>query len=204
MTLQQIIDLAAASEVKNVSVQQNITAMLGFINIGMIELYDRFPLKTEEYIFERVLSTDMYSLPSDTMRLVSAYGSIIKDNKIMLSELPINEENSIYSINQVSWNQIQLSNGIAHGEVSIVYVAAPVIYTEADLGSPIDLPPQFINALLTFIGYKGNDRVDDGLNKEDSLMYQRFEAACHRLKMSGSYTSDDVSMDRRIETRGFK
>lgn len=204
MTIQDIINLAAASEVKNIKVREDIEAMLGYINLGMIELYDRFPLKTEEFLFERDLVTSIYTLPADTLRLVSGYGPTVVNNKIELAELPINEENSVYSINQISWSQIQVSNGIAEGEVSLIYIAAPVMYTEADLTSDIALPPQFINALLAFIGYKGNDSVDDGLNKEDSLMYQRFEAACNRLKMTGSYTSDDVSMDRRIETRGFK
>lgn len=203
MTIEEVIELARQGELQSLSVKDKTDAILGYINLGMLALYDRFPLKTEEYIFERTLLTDIYDLPPDNLRIVSAYGTIIKDNKPMLAELAINEENNPYSINAISWDKIQVSNGITTGAVSLVYVASPRTYTVDDLADTIDLPPQFIEALLHFIGYRAHGAVTGKAQDEYNVHWQRFENKCKELLSQGRYTSDDVAMTERLNSRGF-
>lgn len=203
MLIQDVINLAKNGELRNLALKDDVEAVLGYINLGMVEMYKRFPLNVDELIIPHVVGAPVYTMPDNYMWVVSAYGSIIKDNVIELSELAINEEDNEYSVNTVSWNQVQLSSGIATGDVSIVYVAAPTVYTEEDLGSHIGLPPQMIEPLLHFVGYRGHGSVDGNIQAEHNTHYQRFEASCKRIKMEGMLSTDDVSMSKRIVDRGF-
>lgn len=203
MVIQDVIDLAASGELRSLALKDDNAAVLGYINLGMVELYKRFPLMTDEYLFDRIIGTDIYTLPADVMWVVSAYGTIIKDNRLELSELGINEEENPYSINTISWNQIQVNHGIAAGSASIIYSAAPPLYSVANLTDAIDLPIQFIEPLLHYVGYRAHGSLDGNIQAENSTHYQRFELSCSRIKTQGMYTSDDMNMDKRIINRGF-
>ena len=48
MTVQQIIDMAKAGELKNLVLDTD--TILAALNLGIIELYKRFPLRVEEAI----------------------------------------------------------------------------------------------------------------------------------------------------------
>ena len=47
MTVRQVIDLARGRELRQLAVKDDITTLLGYYNMGVIELYKRFPLKVE-------------------------------------------------------------------------------------------------------------------------------------------------------------
>ena len=48
MTIRQVIDLAKSSELTGLPVASKDETVLGFINLGVLELYKRFTLKVEE------------------------------------------------------------------------------------------------------------------------------------------------------------
>ena len=50
MTVRQVIELAKASELNGLSTANKDDVVLGFLNMGVLELYKRFTLKVEEYL----------------------------------------------------------------------------------------------------------------------------------------------------------
>ena len=48
MTITQLIDLAKSGKLRNIKVPNETPSILGYINLGLIELYKRFPLRVEE------------------------------------------------------------------------------------------------------------------------------------------------------------
>lgn len=203
MTVQQIIDLARNGELRQVSLKDDTTALLGFLNLGMLELYKRFSLKTEEYIVTLVDGQTTYTLPSDFMWIVAAYGEVPEDSVEDYIEIPVNKEDDPLSINTISWNKVQIPTVTTGAYISIIYVASPVTYTDADLAQEIDLPPQMYDAMLDYIAYRGMSSIDTTVQNEDSLLYQRFEATCNKILSKGMFNSDDAFMSNRVIDRGF-
>ena len=184
MTIRQVIDLAKASELTGLPVASKDETVLGFINLGVLELYKRFTLRVEEWI-------------------IAAYGEIGVDSVMQVNVLPVNEEDNPLSINTVGWNKIQIPLSVTGAYVSIIYAATPEHYTVAEDTKIINIPPQMIEALLAYIGWRANSTIDTGVQTEDSVWYRRFEDSCSRLEVKGFINANDMVMTNRLNTRGF-
>ena len=203
MTVRQVIDLAKSSELNGLPIASKDDVVLGFINLGVLELYKRFTLRNEEYIIELVDGVDVYTMPANYMWAIAAYGEVDIRSTETVNQLPINEEDNPLSVNSVGWNKLQVPVSVGGAYISIIYVASPEVYTVADMDVEIDIPPQMTEALLAYVGYKGNSAIDSGVQTEDNAWYARFEASCAKLREYAMVTSDDMYMNKRLSTRGF-
>ena len=201
--------MAKAGELKNLVLDTD--TILAALNLGIIELYKRFPLRVEEAIvtlgnkeYYKMDGTDPdVDMPTDApyMWIVRAYGEVPMDCDVSVNELPINDEDNILSINTVNWCTIQVPASIDNETISLIYVAAPVLLTAVDLNKTLPIPPQLYEALLHYVGYRAHGALDGNIQAENSTHYQRFEASCQRAKESGMYTTDSMEMDRNM--KGF-
>lgn len=203
MTVGQVIDLAKFSELNGLGIASNDVAVIGFLNLGMLELYKRFTLKYEEYLITLDENVSMYTMPSDYMWIVAAYGDLDVRSGDFVNLIPINEEDNPLSINTAGWNKIQIPVNTGGTHISIIYVAKPTMYTVEDKDVEIDLPPQMIESLLAYIGYRGNSTIDSGLQTEDNAWYVRFDSGCNKIKQESMLNSDDMYMKDRLGNRGF-
>jgi len=203
MTIQEVMDLAKDSELRNLNAGTD-QAILGYVNLGLIELYKRFALNVEEYLVTLQDGVEIYTMPNDFMWLIAAYGEVPEDNKTdLVNVLPINEEDNPLSINMVTWNQIQVPLSVAGAYVSLIYRAKPTYFISADLDADLPIPVQMLEPLLSYIGYKAHASIDASLQEENNSYYQRFEFQCARIEKEGMFTSDDLSMADRLKGRGF-
>lgn len=203
MTVRQIIDLAKSSELNGIAIGNKDDAVVGYINLGVLELYKRFQLKVEEFIINVVEGQTIYDVPSDYMWIVAAYGEVDIKSEEPVNVLPVNEEDNPIGVNTVGWNKIQIPSIIKGSSISIIYVAKPSMYTVVNDTQEVEIPPQMIDALLMYIGYKANASIDSGVQTEDSIWFQRFEHACDKLLEYGMFNADDMYMSKRLVTRGF-
>ena len=216
MTVQQVIDLVKRTELKNAaSIKDDLDAVLSYINLALIEIYKRFPLQTEEVIITlgqdgdinhpyTMISDTIYQLPANCMYIVSAYEEVPDAyyEEGIVKEIPINEEDNIYSVNTVSWNKIQIPGTITGQYISLIYAAIPPYYTESDLNASIPLPIQMLDVMLAYIGWKGYSSIDPS-RPENVAYYQKFETACNIAREYGVQTADDMFMNKRVYDRGF-
>lgn len=203
MTVGQIIDLAKTGELNGLKVADKPEVIVGYMNLGVLELYKRFQLKVEEYMIELLDGVDVYTMPSDYMWMIAAYGEVAVSSTENVNLLPINEEDNPLSVNTIGWNKVQIPVSVSGAYVSIIYVASPSVYSISDLDVEVDLPAQMIEALLAYIGYRANSAIDSGVQTEDSVYYQRFEASCEKMRQYSMFNSDDMFMSKRIDVRGF-
>ena len=203
MTVRQVIDLAKASELNGLGKASTDEVVVGYINLAMIELYKRFGLRNKEWMIELVDGVDIYTMPADFMWAVAAYGEVDIRSTEIVNQLPINEEDNPLSVNTVSWNKLQVPVAVSGAYISVIYVASPDVYTVNELEEVLDLPPQMLEALLAYVGYKGNSTIDSGVQTEDNAWYIRFEASCNKIREYGVMTSDDMYMNKRLSTRGY-
>ena len=148
--------MAKAGELKNLVLDTD--TILAALNLGIIELYKRFPLRVEEAIvtlgnkeYYKMDGTDPdVDMPTDApyMWIVRAYGEVPTDSGVSVNELPINDEDNLLSINTVNWCTIQVPASIDTETISLIYVAAPVLLTAGDLNKTLPIPPQLYDALL--------------------------------------------------------
>lgn len=212
MTVQEVIDMAKFGELRNLKLGNlEDRAIVSYINLGLIELYKRFPLSVKETMIELIEGGNSeYALPSDCMWLVSAYGEVPEDEPYTeYNELTINDENDPLSVNTVSWNTVQIPLGIEGSYVSLIYVASPdatqkVIYNEDGtyLTKELQLPAQLIESLLFYIGYRAHGAMDGNIQSESNTHYMRFDKSCQKIKTEGMFTNDNLDMTR-VTDKGF-
>jgi hypothetical protein len=208
MRVDDLIQLAQNSELRTLAVAQDEKIIIGYINLGLVELYKRFPVETKEVMITLEGDSEIYILPEDCMYLIAAYGEIPEYSSMIVNELPINEENNPLSINTVAWNKIQVPASIDGQMISLIYAASPeLIRYDEETGAhnyqDIPLPASLLEALLHYIGYRAHAAVDGNIQAENNTHYTRFEASCSRVESLGTFTRDDLCMDNRIVDRGF-
>lgn len=203
MTVRQVIDLAKASELTGLPAASKDETVLGFINLGVLELYKRFTLSVEEWLIALEDGQSYYTAPEDFMWIIAAYGEVGMDSVQEVNVLPVNEEDNPLSINTVGWNKVQVPLSVTGAYVSIIYAATPEVYSVTDMDKTVNIPPQMIEALLAYIGWRANSTIDTGIQTEDTVWYNRFESSCSRLEVKGFINANDMVMTNRLNMRGF-
>lgn len=212
MTVGEVIEMAKFGELRNLVVgPDEDRAIVSYLNLGLIELYKRFPLSVKEYLLELSADQEIYQLPSDCMWVITAYGEVPADMRsVYTNELEINNEDNPLSINTVGWNQIQVPIAVDSAYVSLIYAAGPdssqkITYDE--LGnykqSDISVPLQLIEPLLHYVGYRAHGAMDGNVQADNNTHYVRFDASCKKIKAEGMITHDNLNMDYRITDRGY-
>ena len=90
MLLSELLNIAKYSELNTLSVKDDIPALVSFVNLGLVDLYGLFSLRSEEHIIELEDGVTIYDLPADFMFITGAYeapSTFSNDNSI---NLPIN------------------------------------------------------------------------------------------------------------------
>ena len=216
MTATEVITLAKAGELSQLSpaIKNDSDVLVGYINLGLIELYKRFPLRTDEAIITLMDGKTIYKLDgTDTdvsmgdpyMYLIGAYeDGTDNDYTASALSLPINEEDNIYSINTISYNSVQIPLVTTGAYISLIYVPKPTKVTTNTLDIEVDLPEQMIEPLLHYMGYRAHGAMDGNIQTESNTHYMRFEASCNKLRELGvGITPDDVEMRSRLSMKGF-
>lgn len=214
MTIGQAIELAADGELKNIAIKEDTSVILGYLNLGLIELYKRFPIFVKEVIITfgqdgttqdpyTKISDSIYELPEDFISIVEVYEEVEDANGVTtVNIVPVNEEDTISSINMISWNQMQVPVSPAGQYMSVIYNAAPTYFTGADLNKKLPLPVWLYEALFHYIGYKGHASIS-ALKGEQNVHYQKFEMSCQNALAFGNLTPNDLDMSFRINDRNF-
>jgi hypothetical protein len=204
MVLQEFLDIAKHSELNTLPIKENNDAIISFINLGLLELYTRFVVKTEEHIVELQDGKTIYSMPKDYLKMSSAWEPVKEADTTVMKPLPVNEETNVYSVNTISYNEIQVPVSTTGGLISIIYIPKPVKMDIGELGKELPIPDQLITPLLNFVAYKAHSGIDSGVQTEDSVHYVRFERSCDKVESLGyGVASDDLSMESKFLSRGF-
>lgn len=217
MTVNEVITLARAGELLQLSpaIKNDDNVMVGFINLGLIELYKRFQLRTGEALVTLRTGKTIYKLDgTDTdvsmdepyFYLIAAYGDrdLNDYNNSMDDVLPINSEDDVFSVNTTSYDAVQIPLITDGAMVSLIYSAKPAKMVSTSLTDEVPVPDQFIEALLHYIGYRAHGSMDGNIQTESNTHYMRFEKACDKLRELGvGIAPDDIDMNERLSMRGF-
>lgn len=195
MTVNNVITQLRSAEFKGLSTKGfSDTDILSYVNLGLIELYKRFKLKTSESIIDLTNDDTIYELPEDCMYVLEVYD---EDGDIY----SLNDEDDQLSILTPSWNEIQVPNPEEGASISVIYIANPDWLT--DVESTIPIPAQMLEALLHYCGYRGHLAQNGDAQSENNVHYIRFEASCKRLSELGLFAQDDLNYKLTTQDKGY-
>ena len=208
MIISDVITVAKLSELAGTASKDNNDAIVAYINMGLLELYTRFQLKTEEYVINLVENQTFYEMPSDFMIAVEAYGETEANKYDDTKRIPINDGDCPNdSIFFNDWNTAQVPGSQTGAAISIIYVAKPTPITVAqatDGVTQLELPDTLVDALLSYLGYRAHLGIRGGAQSENDAHWARFQRNCDIAIDRGVVMLPDVlSMKTRIKDRGF-
>lgn len=226
MTVADVIDDAKYGELSQLGVVKKLDnaatkadgekQILSYINLGLIELYKRFNLRTEETVITMVEGQSLYTLDlanvyHDPDNLGGYLDALPGELNMVLGAFneignpyPLNDETDPLSVNTPMYNVIQIPNPVAGEGVFIIYRAAPDRLVWQEDVSLINVPisPALLEALLHYIGYRGHGSVDGSIQAENNTHYMRFDASCKRVTALGLVTMDAL-MGNNVQEKGF-
>jgi len=205
MIVSEAIDLLQKGELKQLNIKDDTAAIIGFINLGILELYKRFPLWEAEATITQATGVSTYTLEEAdaNVDIDLSDHSLIKIQKVYdEDDLPyvINNEKDEDSISTPKYNQIKVATIVPDYEMNVIYRASPIFLTT--VRQTIPLPSQFYEALFLYVAFKGQLSVKSGIKEENNTHYIRFEASCDRIKMEGLGVENDMESSK-FEQRGF-
>ena len=222
MKLQKLFEHLTLGELKQLGIggyeeykaiqEKDYPEIVSHLNLGLINLYTRFPLLEKELVLETRPDQQLYVLSSkyaepnkgwyiqganndDLIRINSAY---LGD-----TELPINDEYSATGIYLPSYNSIQIPFATGSEEISIIYRAKPE-KVPLDLEYEIPLPEVLTEALLVFIEY----RIRKSMGGEQGTVLgqqalQMYEMFCGEIERKNILNNADNSVCIRARERGW-
>lgn len=207
MIIKDVINLAKYSELSGVSVKNNDDVIVAFINLGMLELHKRFPIKVEEYVVNLVDNQVYYDMPTNFMYALQAFGESPEDFTYKSSPIKINDDEDPLSVFFNTWNVIQIPAATSGGYVSLIYVAKPDPITKEqslDGTTVLAISDTLVDCLLSYVGYKAHLGIKSDARSENNAHWQRFERNCKKVEELGvAFPSDSMSMAMRLGNRGF-
>ena len=213
MNVQEVLDLAIGGELSQLGLAKHIrttggdaattatNSVIGYINLGLVELYKRFNLSTAEHVVEMVEGQTLYTLPGDCNAILSVF---TEDG----TEITLNDETDPTGVMSPSYNTLQILYPSAGEGIYVVYAQAPTFITNwdgvADLSLvTVPIPYALLEALLHYVGYRGHGSIDGNINAENNTHYIRFEQSCKNASTYGTITQDFVSEVNWITSKGF-
>jgi len=212
MTVMDIIEYAKYGELAQLNVIKQLNSsvasevidaekkLISYINLGLIELYKRFNLKTDEEVLIMAEDQTLYTITSANFN--SVY--MVYDEKG--DYFPINDEEDNDSIMTPSYNILQIANAVPGEAIYVIYNASPdkLVWAENLNTIVVGVPPAMLEALLHYIGYRGHAAMNGNVDAGNNTHYNRFEASCASMLELGVVPTDDrIVSGTKLEDKGF-
>jgi hypothetical protein len=211
MTISDVIEYAKYGELAQLGVVKQLKSttpadvieaekqILSYINMGLLELYIRFTLRTEETVITLSANTTLYTITNPNFN--SVYAVYDEEGK----QYVLNDEEDPLSVLTPNYNTIQVPNPVEGATLYILYSAIPdKILWSASIGSSVvPLSPMMLEALLHYVGYRAHASMNGNVDGENNTHYVRFEASCKKLREIGAVADDALSENKHFDDKGF-
>ncbi len=208
MDISYVIALAKKAELKQLGIAEDDDAILGYLNLGVLEIHKRLPLIQSKAVITIAAGKLSYSLDgTDTDVVIDlTRNDLLMVNEIYDTEyenLPINDKQDASSVRMAEYNVIEFPADTLEvaSTLTVAYRAAPKAATDAATGT-VPLPPQFLEALLHYIGYRAHGSLKGDTKFENNAHYIRFEKSMKTIESRGLFSEEELS-SAKFDDRGF-
>lgn len=205
MLVSEAITLLRSGELKQVSVKDDDAAVIGYLNMAVLEIHKRFPLWQEEALITMIDGVTQYKLDG----IDTNVGIDLSDHEVLMidevyapsgKEIVLNNERDPLSIFTPRPHVLEVKVPFTDGDTSVIYRASPKFMTATS--DVIQLPPQFTEALFNYVGYRGHGSVKGDIKSENNTHYMRFEKSCDQVLADGLVAPDDLE-STKFDDRGY-
>ena len=195
MLVSDIINIAKYGELQQLAVKDDNTAIITYINMGVLELYKRFNIGTKVEIVRTNPLISVYNLVNaDIMKVINVYDA---DGKELVQPSVVDIED--YDLKQIG-QSTYLFKEPKNEDIAFVYTSAPEWLTSTT--DNVEIPMSMLEALLHYIGYRGHGSIDGLINTENNTHYMRFDKSCRQLTDTGYGEVIDMSKSN-TQSKGF-
>ena len=234
MLLQDLFDQLTYGELAKVSLggdptigilEKDYANIISHINLGLTELYKRFPLKEDEisiqledniqtyYLHSDYALTNDESIQPDKYLIDSEFhpfnDTVLKIEQVIDENgeiLYLNDSNQAWSVFSPSYNSIQVPYASSEIAVTVTYRAdhARIPNIGADPSTyDVPIPMTHLEPLLYYIASRIHTTLPtlDGVNKGNDYL-AKYEAACTKIENLALTNKSDPS-NHKLWDRGF-
>lgn len=225
MELQRIIDTLKYGELANVYTEDKQDQLVTFINLGLTQLYSKFPISEKQVTIQQYPQISLYKLQRDFARsnrgshVIHKYILDTPDDPFMGDVLfitavydetghpiPLNDEHNHHSYFLASFDTLQIPNANENMTTFIVYRAQPK-YLKLDnykLTDDIHIPECLLEALTSYVGFKSLQSIGGPENIQlAQAMYQRFTEICTNVITDNLLGNNVSPTNLKLRMRGY-
>ena len=221
MKVSQFLSFVRDSELSNLS-SNSFTddRLISFMNLGIIELSKRFRLATKVETIQTSMYTHIYTLRhSDVINILDIIDSTGKslipqrtsdsesyDYKLMSNNSFLLKRKFDYveSITHtpVKGGELEDIQEVQAPDLSLVVVYSAIADLVTDKEDDLPIPELFIEALMSYVGYKSYRTLGANGQNDSSEKWKVFEYCCS-LVTNSSYAGDDTILGNSVQSKGF-
>lgn len=221
MKVSQFLSFVRDSELSNLS-SNSFTddRLISFMNLGIIELSKRFKLATKVETIQTSMYTHIYTLRhSDVINILDIIDSTGKslipqrtsdsesyDYKLMSNNSFLLKRKFDYveSITHtpVKGGELEDLQEVQAPDLSLVVVYSAIADLVTDKEDDLPIPELFIEALMSYVGYKSYRTLGANGQNDSSEKWKVFEYCCS-LIINSSYAGNDNILGKSVQSKGF-
>ena len=221
MKVSQFLSFVRDSELSNLS-SNSFTddKLISFMNLGIIELSKRFRLATKVETIQTSMYTHIYTLRhSDVINILDIIDSTGKslipqrtsdsesyDYKLMSNNSFLLKRKFDYveSITHtpVKGGELEDLQEVQAPDLSLVVVYSAIADLITDKEDDLPIPELFIEALMSYVGYKSYRTLGANGQNDSSEKWKVFEYCCS-LVTNSSFAGNDTILGNSVQSKGF-
>lgn len=222
MKVSQFLSFVRDSELSNLS-SNSFTddRLISFMNLGIIELSKRFRLATKVETIQTSMYTYIYTLRnSDVINILDIIDStgkslipqklsdsenydykLMSSNSFLLKRKFDYVDSITYTTNR-GGDKIENLQDVPAPDHSLVVVYSAIADLVTDEEDDLPIPELFIEALMSYVGYKSYRTLGANGQNDSSEKWKVFEYCCS-LVTNSSYAGDDTILGNSVQSKGF-
>lgn len=221
MKVSQFLSFVRDSELSNLS-SNSFTddRLISFMNLGIIELSKRFRLATKVETIQTSMYTHIYTLRhSDVINILDIIDSTGKslipqrtsdsesyDYKLMSNNSFLLKRKFDYvesiTHTKVKGEELEDIQEVQAPDLSLVVVYSAIADLVTDKEDDLPIPELFIEALMSYVGYKSYRTLGANGQNDSSEKWKVFEYCCS-LVTNSSFAGNDVILGNSVQSKGF-
>ena len=221
MKVSQFLSFVRDSELSNLS-SNSFTddRLISFMNLGIIELSKRFRLATKVETIQTSMYTHIYTLRySDVINILDIIDSTGKslipqrtsdsesyDYKLMSNNSFLLKRKFDYvesiTHTKVKGGELEDLQEVQAPDLSLVVVYSAIADLVTDKEDDLPIPELFIEALMSYVGYKSYRTLGANGQNDSSEKWKVFEYCCS-LVTNSSYAGNDIILGNSVQSKGF-
>ena len=221
MKVSQFLSIVRDSELSNLS-SNSFTddKLISFMNLGIIELSKRFRLATKVETIQTSMYTHIYTLRhSDVINILDIIDS---KGKSLIPQRTSDSENYDYKLmsnnsfllkrkfdyvdsithTKVKGGELEDLQEVQAPDLSLVVVYSAIADLIIDKEDDLPIPELFIEALMSYVGYKSYRTLGVNGQNDSSEKWKVFEYCCS-LVTNSSYAGNDTILGNSVQSKGF-